>query len=483
MVGPFACGTTGITLPPVFSTPTPANTSTVVPGGTTTHSPTQTPPTSTPTGSATATSTSTPGCASFTDSYGSSLSLANYVYYDGAWSPSSAAALGWSVTGGEFQQNPGITYSYELVTNSLFSQSLGDYSVEGDFKLDTVAQGVFGLVFRATQGSPDAYIFQWNGLNSRWEIEKQYAVGTYYYPGNNSSSPYTLGTWVHLKVTAGPGNLMNAWITPAGGPTVQIFTNVTDPGTTTPYSTGAAGIRSYNIVSTNTLHVKNFTAYNCAVTATPSPTPTCSGTTYSDNYSSNTVGNYDYYDGAWTPTTAAALGWSVTGGEFQHNPGITYSYDIVNNANFSQSLGDYRVEGDFKLDTVAQGVFGVVLRSTPASYYAYIFQWNGLNSRWEIEKQTGVGTYYYPGTNSSNPYTLGTWVHLKATASGNSFNGWVTTESGDGLMDGATTQIFSSVPDPLTTPLYATGGAGIRSYNIVTTNTLHVDNFIATTCP
>ncbi len=231
------------------------------------------------------------------------------------------------------------------------------------------------------------------------------------------------------------------------------------------------------------------TLKNCPVNLpnsnAPTATPTCY--IYTDSYGSNTLANYDTYDQSWTAATPAALSIQITSGEFQvGSPStITYSYAIVNNSTFNQSLGDYTVEGDFNLGTVGQGVFGVISRATPASFHAYIFQWNGLNNRWEIEKQIGVGTYYYPGTNSGSPYTLGTWVHLKAVISGNNFNCYETPETSPGVGLGATVTIFNGVSDPGTTAPYTAGGAGIRAYNILGGNILHLDNFSVKTpgCP
>src|SRR5580658_2154837 len=141
-------------------------------------------------------------CVQFTDNYGSSSSLNNYSYYDGDWNPSSAVALNYGVGINEFDENPVSTtdYSYLTVNSAEFPTTLSNYTVEGDFKLDTAGQGVFGLIFLSTPSSDYGYIFQWNGLNNRWEIEKQYAPGTYYYVATNTTPSYSLGTWVHLKV-------------------------------------------------------------------------------------------------------------------------------------------------------------------------------------------------------------------------------------------------------------------------------------------
>ena len=334
-------------------------------------------PTNTPTPTPTATPSPTPACSSFTDSYSSSSSLSNYAYYDGAWNPSSAGALGWNVTGGEFQQIPGITYSYELVNNALFNQSLGDYTVEGDFMYGS-AGGVFGLVFRATQGSPEAYIFQWNGINNRWEIEKQYAVGTYYYPSTNTSSPYVVGTWVHLKVTAGPGNLMNAWITPQGGPTQQIFTNVTDTGINPPYLTGAAGIRTYNIGSGNTLHVKNFTAYNCVGSPTPTYTPTPTPTATPTNTATITP----------TPVNTATFTSTPVGLNVWPNPFDTHYAVAVGPQNLP-ALQAYQVPLSAKMTIYT--ISGELVNTLAPLPTGYIY-WYGTNSS---GAPVAAGIYYY----------------------------------------------------------------------------------------
>lgn len=230
-------------------------------------------------------------CPQFTDNFGSSTSLSNYTYYDADWNPSSAAALSFGVASNELQESPSGTtdYSYLTVNNAQFPQNLSSYTDEGDFELGTGGQGVFGLMVLATAATGYGYIFQWNGLNGRWELEKQTALnGTgYYYPGCNSTNPYTLGTWVHLKVSVS-GGVFNAWETPESapgvpnGPTVQIFTNITDTvacpglsGLSAPYTSGAAGVRVYNVVSGNTFDMANYTVYACT---TPTPTPTATPT-------------------------------------------------------------------------------------------------------------------------------------------------------------------------------------------------------------
>lgn len=232
---------------------------------------------------ATDTPTATPSCASFEDNFGSSTNLNNYDYYTDHWAASTASVLSFQVSSGELQVTPssGIVYGYAIANNSSFNQVLGDYTVEADFNLASATQGVFGLAFRVNGPAGQAYIFQWNGLNNRWEIEKQTQPGGtgYAYVATLSSAAYTLGTWVHLKVTAS-GVTFNCWETPenaAGtlsGTTVQIFTNVTDTTTPppSPYTSGNVGLRAYNVGAGDVLHMANFSAYNCTLIPTPTPT-------------------------------------------------------------------------------------------------------------------------------------------------------------------------------------------------------------------
>ncbi|HJT23664.1 MAG TPA: hypothetical protein VJ873_03760 [bacterium] len=223
----------------------------------------------------------------------------------------------------------------------------------------------------------------------------------------------------------------------------------------------------------------------------PTVTPTC--VTFNDTYgSSSSLNNYNYYYDHWNPMTATQLSYQVASGELQVAPSgsTVYSWALATNSNFNSSLANYKVEGDFKLDTVSQGVFGTVFHSNGPVSQAYCFQWNGLNNRWEIEKQTGAASYYYPGCNAGNSYILGTWVHLKVTVSGGTFNAWETPESAPGAMDGTTVQVFTNVTDTVNcsgtaglTAAYTAGSPGIRAYNIVSGNILHIKNFVANTCP
>ena len=215
------------------------------------------------------------------------------------------------------------------------------------------------------------------------------------------------------------------------------------------------------------------------------PTPT-SCVQFTDSFPDPTsLNNYDYYYDHWTLQTAASLSYQVASSELQVAPssGSVYSYAIAHNTAFNTSLGDYTVEGDFKADS-GSVVFGLVFRADPAAANAYIFQWNPLNGRWEIEKQKGVASYDYVATLASPAYTNGTWIHLKVTASGSTFNAWSTTETAAGAIDGTTTQIFTNVTDGFSSPApYTAGAVGLRAYNIGSGNVLHMDNFAAYTCP
>ncbi len=251
--------------PSVTDTPSPA----VATAGTSTNTP-----------SPTNLGTSTPGCFSYTDDFSDPATSSNYTYRDKNWVLSGGTQ--WSISSGQFQEGPMLSPagSYLTLNTSVFPSTLSSYTEEADFNLGTGGQGLFGLIFLASNpAGGQGYIFQWNGLNSRWEIEKQTSPGLYYYVATNASPAYVLGTWVHLKVVI-VGGVMDGYETPesapgvASGPAVHIFSGVTDPGTTAPYTSGMAGIRSYNIVTGNILLVDNYEAYNCAPSGTPTLTPT-----------------------------------------------------------------------------------------------------------------------------------------------------------------------------------------------------------------
>ncbi len=473
----------------------------------------------------TPTATPTAGCASYSDNFSGSADLANYSYFDaGTQAAGTAASGGYQITGGilEDTANGGLA----IVNDSLFSHSLSNYTVEADFEMDSYqgSLGVFGIAFR-TGNNGSFYSFQWNGNFSNadggthnWELEKNTGSPSvsFTYPACCVTVPgYTLGTWVHLKVAA-LGNNFKCYVNFNDGTGDHLIFNATD--TSSPYTSGGVGVRTYGINSPNVARIKNFfaNAQSCVTSAssptatytsiststptfvatstpssTPSATPASTCIQFTDTYgSSASLNNYNFY--AWGTSSAAALSYQVVSGELQVAPtsGTVYSWAFATNTAFNQSLGDYGVEGDFKLDTVSQGVFGPAFRGDGPVSETYSFQWNGLNNRWEIEKACTNGLYYYPGCATGNAYTLGTWVHLKVTASGGTFNAWETPESAPGVASGATVQIFTNVTDTVActgltglTAGYTTGSVGIRAYNVVAGNILHIQNFTASTCP
>ena len=466
----------------------------------------------------TPTATPTAGCASYLDNFSGSADLANYSYFDaGTQAAGTAASGGYQITGGilEDTANGGLA----IVNDSLFNHSLSNYTVEADFEMDSYqgSLGVFGIAFR-TGNNGSFYSFQWNGNFSNadggthnWELEKNTGSPSvsFTYPACCVTVPgYTLGTWVHLKVAA-LGNNFKCYVNFNDGTGDHLIFNATD--TSSPYTSGGVGVRTYGINSPNVARIKNFfvNAQSCVTsgssptatctststntstatstpTSTPTATPASTCTQFTDTFgSSSSVNNYNYY--GWGSSTAV---YQVSGGEMQvtSSSGTAYSYAMATASVFNPSLGDYSVEGDFNLGTGGQGVFGPIFRGNGPVSECYIFQWNGLNSRWEIEKQTEG--YYYLGCSTSNPYTLGTWVHLKVTASGGTFNAWETPESAPGVASGAIVQVFTNVTDAVAcagtvglTSAFTAGSPGFRSYNIVSGNTLLLQNFTASTCP
>jgi hypothetical protein len=279
-------------------TPTYTNSNTPTPSNTYTNSPTP---------------AVSPTCVIFTDSYSTLASASNYDYLDKDWGASNQASDQWNVTAGQFREGPmtSTAGSYLPLDPSVFPSTLTSYTVEGDFYLGTTGgNGLFGLLFMANPSTDQGYIFQWNGLNGRWEIEKQTMKYTYYYVATNSTNLYTLGTWVHLKVNISSTGVMNGYETPesapgvSSGPTVNIFSSVTDPGTTAPYTSGTAGIRTYDIPTGNTLDVDNFTAYNCAL-PTNTPTPTNTSTLTNTYTSTPTPTNTQSPTNTGTPVPSA----------------------------------------------------------------------------------------------------------------------------------------------------------------------------------
>jgi hypothetical protein len=221
--------------------------------------------------------------------------------------------------------------------------------------------------------------------------------------------------------------------------------------------------------------------------AVPTAVPTVScgpGLSFFDSYpGSASLANYGVYNEHWVAANTATLGFSTPGGELDESPAVGDSdyyggYFPVNNALFNQSNADYTVEGDFNM-AQAGALFGLVFRQSGIGQ-AYIFQWNGMADGWQIEKQTIPGGFGYSYLGIPLPipnYVAGTWVHLKVVATGSLFNAYVDFGSGD-------QQVFSNASDPGTNGApYTSGGAGIRSDNIVQPNVLRIANFQAYACP
>ena len=443
-------------------------------------------------------STATPPCGLlYSDNFTDAGTLSNYVV-----TQRQANTVSVAIAGGELvvtAPGSGLGGAEILVSNSVLSNSVSNYTEEFDASIDALSGGYgdFGAAFRGST-TGDYYGFLWNGNpeNSppHWQAVDFHTTGAGYtylggssFGGGQTSPTYTPGNWAHYKVVCN-GTSIQCSVDVNDGTGPHLVYNFTD-GT---YSAGNAGFHADFLQNGNHARFRNLVIYT-GLCATPTPLP--SGCTqFTDTYpNSGSLGNYSFYNNAWNASTAGGQSYQVSSNELQAAPSSStvYSYAIANSGSFNSSLGDYTVEGDFKLGTAAQGLFGLVFRADPALAHAYIFQWNGLNGRWEIEKQTlpnGTG-YYYPGCNSSNPYTLGTWVHLKVTASGGNFNAWETPESAPGVPNGTTVQIFTNVADTvactgisgLTAP-YMSGAVGLRAYNIVAGNTLQMANFTSTTC-
>ena len=441
------------------------------------------------------TPTSTPTCGIlYSDDFSNSGTLSNYVV-----TQRETNLVSVTITGGEMVVSApasGLGGVEILTSNAVLGSSTSNYTEEFDASIDTLnGYGDFGSAFRGSTAG-DYYSFLWNGNPENnpphcqsvdfYTTSQGYTyLGGASFGGGQASPAYTPGNWAHFKVACN-GTSILCYVDVNDGTGSHLVYNFSD-GT---YTAGDAGFHADFLQNGNHARFKNLSIYAgvCAPTATPTNTPTC--TQFTDTYgSSSSLSNYNFYVDHFGPSTAAAQSYQVSSGELQVAPsgGTVYSYAIGTNTVFNSSLGDYTVEGDFKLDTVGQGVFGVVFRCDAAVSQAYIFQWNGLNGRWEIEKQTGG--YYYPGCSSSNPYTLGTWVHLKVTALGGTFNAWETPESAPGTASGVAVQIFTNVTDTVAcsgtsglTAALTSGNAGLRAYNVVAGNTLHMANFTAYNC-
>jgi hypothetical protein len=287
---------------PIFPTDTPVNTATptgtpsTTPLLTATRTPTSTPSsTATATATATATTSGTPSpeissCGttptySFLDSFPSSASLSNYVFFPfGSATTTTAAALNFTIPGGggEMDETANSTYpaevSYVLVSSSAFPNTLSNYTVEADFKIDalTTGSGLFGLCF-LEQSNAEGYDFQWNGNDENnpphWQVEKDPgAAGSSYtylppasFGGGVATPVYTPGNWVHLKaVVSSGGTVFNCYANLYDGNGDQlIFANTSDSTGAPVYTSGEAGFRIESLYNPNALHIRNYHVFTC----------------------------------------------------------------------------------------------------------------------------------------------------------------------------------------------------------------------------
>ena len=234
----------------------------------------------------------------FSDLYPDSGSLENYVFYDSNWNPSNSSALAYTSGGGVLQQIlPPSTpsqdiSSYLLVKDGLFSQNLGDYTVEADMKADAT----FGLVVRAIGDLGQAYIFEWDPTGSntggQWTLEQQTEPNDFDFIVPSflpATVVYNPGNWVHLKLVA-TGNILTGYANLNDGNGLQevisgcIYDTVyyKDNNPSPIFTAGAVGIRTYVCSYAD---IKNFQAYTCSP---PLPSPTPSPTNNPTNAPTNT---------------------------------------------------------------------------------------------------------------------------------------------------------------------------------------------------
>jgi hypothetical protein len=219
------------------------------------------------------TPTPTCGVANFVDTFPSASSLSNFDYWGDHWAPETAASLFYDVTGGELVVGGSSqTYSFALLQPSLVPHTTANVVLEADFMQEN-GPGVFGLVFRADAAAKQAYIFQWNGMNGRWEIEKKFFTGlgsSFDYVASGGPIPfYAYGTWVHLKVVVGPGNSFTCYVDLNDGSGERLaFSGVADtvpsPPSPPPYTKGAVGLRIYEASSSKLIHVDGFQVNVCS---------------------------------------------------------------------------------------------------------------------------------------------------------------------------------------------------------------------------
>ena len=444
-----------------------------------------------------------------------------------------ASGADYQITGGILEVAPATSTNnggLAIVNNAFFSHSLSSYTAEADFEMDSYqnSEGVFGVAFN-TGSNGSFYCFQWNGNIGNanggtpdWEIEKNTGTPSvsFSYPASRSTSyGYTLGTWVHLKVVVAGSNFQ-CYVNHNDGTGDHLIYSVTD--SSSPYTSGGAGVRTYGINSPNVARIDNLflNAQSCAGvttmvptstatntytftytptatstatatnTATSTPTSTC--VTYSDNFSSNTLSNYNYFlNSSQTVSTAAGCDYSIAGGFLLVDPTTSPSTNngglaIVNNSLFSDSLTHYTITASFEMDNYDQneGVFGIAFR-TGSNGSFYCFQWNGDPGNadggtpdWEIEKNTGspsVG-FSYPASGVTTPaYVLGTTCTLQVVATGNTFVCYANLNDGTGNH-----QIFNTTDS--SSP-YTSGGVGVRTYGVHEGNKIAISNFSVDTCP
>jgi len=226
-----------------------------------------------------------------------------------------------------------------------------------------------------------------------------------------------------------------------------------------------------------------------AITATPTlavmtATPTSTCITYSDNFSTNTLSNYDYFlNSSQTASTASGCDYTISSGFLTVDPTSSPGTNngglaIVDNSLFNNSLTHYTITASFEMDntTDSEGLFGIAFR-TGSNGSFYCFQWNndgGGAGTWQVENNTGSPSvsFSYPVANVTTPaYVLTSTVTLKVVATGNNFVCSVNTGSGF-------TQIYN-----FSDSTYTSGGVGVRTYGVHEGNKIQVSNFSVDTCP
>ncbi|HJT22946.1 MAG TPA: kelch repeat-containing protein, partial [bacterium] len=223
----------------------------------------------------------------------------------------------------------------------------------------------------------------------------------------------------------------------------------------------------------------NPTAASAVKAADVTPVATC--VLYSDNFSANTLGNYNYF---CTTTqgvkTAANVGYTITGGTLENiGPG---GVAVLNSPFFNPANTSYTVEANFELNSTQnnRGIFGLAFEAG-VNYSFYSFQWSydgsasGGTPDWELEKNNGApNTGAYLDETTGLPYILGSTVHLKVVVNGNNFKCYAN------FNDGAGDRLFFNDIDtnaPLTD-----GSVGLRTYGITNPMVAKINNFTVSSC-